>query len=99
VTAREVLDGIKGRTPRNLSSLAWHETPEERDEAEAGVTADVARLTRAVEEALRWAEKFETNQSSDIAKRQDAQFDLGYSAGRRAAGNILRVAIENALNP
>ena len=134
MTAREVLDDIKGRlAAATPGPWEWDEegfmgcgqvytmhpdvlggniaapsgdlyprsgySPKDDMQFIAAAPVDVARLTRAVEEALSWAEKFENNQSSDIAKRQGAQFDLGYSAGRRAAGNILRVAIENALTP
>jgi hypothetical protein len=87
VTARDVLDGIRVRA----KAYTDHGTP--------GLAAprDRIGLLAAVEAALALAEKFEASQSSDIAKRQDMQFDLGYSAGSRAAGSILRAAIENAL--
>jgi len=54
----------------------------------------IAREQAAKLDAIeKLAEKFQAAQSSDIAKRENAQFDLGYSAGRRAAGSILRAAI------
>ena len=55
----------------------------------------LARKQAAALEAVReLAAKFEATQSCDIAKRDDLQFDLGYSAGRRSAGSILRTALE-----
>ena len=56
---------------------------------------DLARKQAAALEAMReLAAKFDATQSCDIAKRDDLQFDLGYSAGRRSAGSILRAALE-----
>jgi len=67
----------------------WEQSFLDRRALLALVREQRAKLDRV--EAL--AERFQAAQSSDIAKRENAQFDLGYSAGRRAAGSILRAAI------
>jgi hypothetical protein len=59
--------------------------------------AELRKARQALAVVEHWTGRFETNQSSDIAKRQNAQFDLGYSAGRRSAGSILRDAVAAAM--
>jgi hypothetical protein len=59
--------------------------------------AELRKAREALAVVEHWTGRFETNQSSDIAKRQNAQFDLGYSAGRRSAGSILRDAVAAAM--
>ena len=45
------LDAIQAKFQRALSTLAWPETPEERDAAEKELTADVAFLLAELREA------------------------------------------------
>lgn len=52
MTAREVLDGIRGRLAGNIADLAWPETWEEQDSADKAITMDVARLVADVEAVL-----------------------------------------------
>jgi hypothetical protein len=55
----EELDSIKARLGGLLAIVSFPETPEERDEAEAEIATDIARLTAAVEAVLRVADAWE----------------------------------------
>ena len=86
-----------------LNEIQARRSSEPCDRHDWCAISDIAYLLaelRKAHEALavvdEWIGKFENSQSSDAAKRENAQFDLGHSSGRRAAGSILRAAVATA---